>query len=195
MPRRAIFHRYGDVNVLQTEHFRSLPLAPDQIRIAVAFAGVNYADIIARRGFYKWAPPLPTCLGFEVAGTVTEVGSEVHTLVTLARAGTVVSIGAAQVAPSTRTPVALLRAGSELLRGGVFHPFQLIEDNRAIAGLQVLLLWDELERMGRGLDQVVEWWRSGVLKPYVDRAFPLAEASHAHAWLESRQSRGKLVLC
>ncbi|MBK7395364.1 MAG: hypothetical protein IPJ34_03435 [Myxococcales bacterium] len=41
---------------------------PGEVRVKVAFAGVNYADVLARRGFYKWAPPPPTCVGFEVSG-------------------------------------------------------------------------------------------------------------------------------
>ncbi len=43
----------------------------------VAYAGVNYADVLARRGFYKWAPPFPTCVGFELAGVIDAIGSGV----------------------------------------------------------------------------------------------------------------------
>ena len=112
----------------------------------------------------------------------------------LARGGLLVSIGAAQVAPSRRTPAALFNAGRELVQGGVFHPFQLIEDNRGIAGVQVLLLWDELARIDRAMLEIMALWQGGSLTPHVDRVFPLAAAGEAHALLESRKSRGKLVL-
>src|ERR1700760_1363065 len=78
MPKRIVFRRYGDPQRLELEEYTLGPLAPDAVRVRVAFAGVNYADVIARRGFYKWAPPLPTCVGFEVSGTVVEVGSAVN---------------------------------------------------------------------------------------------------------------------
>jgi synaptic vesicle membrane protein VAT-1 len=340
MPRRTTFHSFGGSDVLRTEPTASAPLAAHQIRIAVAFAGVNYADVIARRGFYKWAPPFPCCLGFEVSGTVIERGEAVrehalgdrvlaitrfggyadevvveatrafpvpatrsleeaaalpavtitawHSLCEvarvrrgesvliqavaggvglaalqlakelglttfgtasspeklafarehgldhaidyrqddfervvlgltegrgvdcvldslggeglrkgyrcLARGGTLVTIGAAQVAPASRTPRALLRAGAELVRGGLFHPFQLIEDNRAIAGVQVLLLWDDDERIARGMADILERFTRGTIRPHVDRIFPLERAAEAHAYLESRRSRGKLLL-
>lgn len=340
MAQRVVFRKFGGVEVLELESFVVRALSPGELRIQVAFAGVNYADVVARRGFYKWAPPLPTCVGFEVSGTVVEVGSAVtehavgdrvlaitrfggyasevvieaqrawkvppgksleeaaalpavtltawHSLRdvarvragetiliqavaggvglaalqiakqlglqtygtasseeklsfarkhgldhgidyvkldferevlrltggrgvdhvldslggeglqkgyrTLAPGGRLVTIGAAQVAPASRSPLALLRAGAELVRGGVFHPFQLIEHNRGIAGVQILLLWDDLTRISRGMDEVLGWWREGVVTPHIDRVLPLVEAGSAHAFLESRKSRGKLIL-
>lgn len=46
------------------------------VRIAVHAAGVNFADIQARIGFYPEAPKPPCVLGYEVAGTIDEVGTE-----------------------------------------------------------------------------------------------------------------------
>lgn len=340
MPRRIVFRRFGEVDALELEEHVVRAPGPGQLRVSVAYAGVNYADVLARRGFYKWAPPFPTCVGFELSGTVVEVGDGVTShrvgdrvsAVTrfggytdellveaarawripegmsleeaaaipavyltawqslcevarvragdtvlvqavaggvglaalqlckklgaltfgtasseeklefarahgldhginyaksdfekelarltkgrgvdfvldslggeglrkgyrcLARGGTVVTIGAAGVAPPTRDPVSFLRAGVELVKGGVYHPFQLIEDNRGIAGVQVLLLWDDLPRLERGIAQVFDWWREGAVRPHIDRVVPLADAKEAHRALESRQSRGKLLL-
>lgn len=340
MPRRAVFHRYGEASQLELEEYALGPLSDRSVRVRVEYAGVNYADVIARRGFYKWAPPLPTCVGFELSGTVSEVGArvtehkvgdrvmaiarfgayaeqidveaerafglpaqrslaeaaalpavtltawhalhnvmrvragdsiliqavaggvglaalqlakhwglvtygtasspaklelartygldhaidyaavdferEIHALTggrgvnfvldslggvglrkgyrCLARPGMVVTIGAAQVAPSARAPLALLKALAELTRGGVFHPFGLIEDNRALAGLQILLLWDDLSLVRTGLTQAIELWDRGVIKPHIDRIFELADVAEAHRLLESRQTRGKLLL-
>jgi NADPH:quinone reductase-like Zn-dependent oxidoreductase len=112
----------------------------------------------------------------------------------LARGGLVVTIGAAGVAPAGRDPLSLLRAGVELLRGGIFHPFQLIEDNRGIAGVQVLLLWDDLARLDRGLGELLDWLARGIVKPHIDSVHPLEEAARAHLALESRKTRGKLLL-
>jgi len=35
--------------------------------------GLNYADVMARQGLYKGAPPLPCIIGYDVVGKITEV--------------------------------------------------------------------------------------------------------------------------
>lgn len=49
-----------------------------QLRIRVAFAGINFADIQARMGQYPDAPPVPCVVGYEVSGIVDQVGSSVE---------------------------------------------------------------------------------------------------------------------
>ncbi|HEY1833012.1 MAG TPA: zinc-binding dehydrogenase [Solirubrobacteraceae bacterium] len=49
-----------------------------EIRIDVAASGVNFADVMARIGLYPDAPKTPCVVGYEVAGTVTEVGDGVE---------------------------------------------------------------------------------------------------------------------
>lgn len=56
---------------------RELPdpaIGPGQVRIAVRAAGVNFADLMMRMGLYPEAPPRPFTPGYEVAGTVAEIG-------------------------------------------------------------------------------------------------------------------------
>ncbi len=43
------------------------------ILIKVDASGINFADVMARRGLYRAAPPLPAVLGYEVVGVVIEV--------------------------------------------------------------------------------------------------------------------------
>lgn len=47
---------------------------PGEIRIRVAGAGVNYADLMPVTGVHQNTPPVPFIPGFEVAGTVEAVG-------------------------------------------------------------------------------------------------------------------------
>lgn len=47
-----------------------------QVRIAVETFGLNFADVLARRGLYQDAPPLPSVLGYDVVGRVDAVGPE-----------------------------------------------------------------------------------------------------------------------
>ena len=49
----------------------------DEIAIEVEAFGLNFADVLARLGLYKEAPPLPSVIGYEVVGKVTQTGSKV----------------------------------------------------------------------------------------------------------------------
>ncbi len=66
--------RRGDPGTLEV---RTAPLpspTAGQVRIRVAAAGVNFADVMMRRGLYPDAPKLPAVAGYEVAGTVDAAG-------------------------------------------------------------------------------------------------------------------------
>ena len=42
--------------------------------------------------------------------------------------------------------------------------------------------------------ELLEWVRTGTLKVHVDRTFPLANAADAHAYMEGRRTKGKVLL-
>ena len=69
-------NEFGDVDVLKIEEVQEPNLRPHHVMIKVDSAGVNYADILRRGGNYP-GPSLPSSMGLESAGTVTEVGSDV----------------------------------------------------------------------------------------------------------------------
>ncbi|MPW20040.1 zinc-binding dehydrogenase [Paraburkholderia sp. CNPSo 3157] len=48
-----------------------------ELRIRVRACGINFADILERRGLYPDAPRPPTVVGYEVSGIVDQIGSEV----------------------------------------------------------------------------------------------------------------------
>jgi NADPH2:quinone reductase len=52
-------------------------LQTGSVKIKVEAFGLNFADVMARLGLYQECPPLPTVLGYDVVGYVTEVGSDV----------------------------------------------------------------------------------------------------------------------
>jgi len=59
---------------------RELPtpqMGDNDVLIKVAFSGLNFADVMARKGMYKAAPPLPSVLGYDVSGTVESIGKNV----------------------------------------------------------------------------------------------------------------------
>ena len=50
---------------------------PREVLIKVDAFGLNFADVVARRGLYPDAPKNPAVLGYDVAGTVEALGNEV----------------------------------------------------------------------------------------------------------------------
>ena len=67
----------GDESVLRVADVRPPTLGPGEIRIRVAAAGVNRADLLQRRGLYPPPPGASPVLGLECAGRVLEVGDGV----------------------------------------------------------------------------------------------------------------------
>lgn len=58
------------------EHTLNTPGA-NEITIQVEAFGLNYADVMARKGMYREAPPLPCIIGYEVVGKIIAVGASV----------------------------------------------------------------------------------------------------------------------
>ena len=48
-------------------------LTSGQVTIETEAFGLNFADVVARRGLYRDAPPMPCVLGYEVVGRVIDV--------------------------------------------------------------------------------------------------------------------------
>jgi len=68
----------GGPDVLQAGETELEPPAADQVRVRVAYAGVNFLDLHHRSGTYR--RELPFVPGREGSGTVTECGSDVTSL-------------------------------------------------------------------------------------------------------------------
>ena len=75
--RAVVITKHGGPGVLEVRERSDPELGPGQVRIAVAAAGVNFADVMARMGLYPDAPKPPCLVGYEVAGTVLELGGGV----------------------------------------------------------------------------------------------------------------------
>lgn len=340
MTTECVVPRSGPPEVLQLRTVASEPCGPGQVRIRVAYAGVNFADLAVRAGLYGPAPKPPVVPGFELSGTVAEAGAEsgfregdrvlavtrfggyvdekvvdaprarrvpdsmsleeaaalpaqyltayhalsevcrarkgetvlIHAAAggvgtaavqlcralgltsfgtassdekleyarqnglqhginysrndfeaevmrltegrgvdialdanggrsygksfrVLARGGRLVVYGAAAALPtSLRAVKEWPRIAWEFAHQKWFHPFELISRNVAVCGLQLLLLWDQLDVLGAELEALLRHYAEGALKPQVDRIFPLGDAAEAHRYLHSRRSKGKVLL-
>ena len=68
---------YGSSDVLSIVERKRPEPAPGEVRIAVEAAGINFADVMQRRGHYPGGPEPPYVPGMEVAGTIDATGSDV----------------------------------------------------------------------------------------------------------------------
>lgn len=78
--RAVIFDRPGDEEVLRMAEVPAPAIGEQDVRISVAAAGVNRADLLQRRGLYPPPADASQILGLECAGTVLEVGAGVKGL-------------------------------------------------------------------------------------------------------------------
>jgi NADPH2:quinone reductase len=69
----------GDVEVLKIGTLAVRDAGPNELRVKVAAAGLNRADILQRKGYYPAPPGSPAHVpGLEYAGTVEQVGEGVR---------------------------------------------------------------------------------------------------------------------
>lgn len=71
------FHQYGGSEVLQLESVPIPQLGSGEVRVRVQAMSLNRADLLWMANTYVETPELPSRLGYEIAGVVEEVGSEV----------------------------------------------------------------------------------------------------------------------
>jgi NADPH:quinone reductase-like Zn-dependent oxidoreductase len=302
------------------------------VLIDVGAAGINFADLMARLGFYPDAPKPPCVVGYEVAGTIAAVGVGVEQAlapglrvvapvrfggyaervaaiadgvvplpdelsfeqgaaipiaystawealirqgnlhpgerVLIHSAGGGVGIAATQIAkrvgaevwgtaspgkhdaicgcgvdhpldytrsgwdrdvpkldlvldavggPSFRRSYKLLRAGGRLICFGAsgvvageqrnlvaaartairmpwFSILKQMSDSKAVVGLNLLSIWDELGSAERWREPLSELLADGTIKPVVAQAFPFERAGDAHRFISERRNIGKVVL-
>ncbi len=72
--------KHGGPEVLKVRERPDPTLRAGEVRIEVAAAGINFADVMARMGVYPDAPKPPCVVGYEVGGTVLELGESVDGL-------------------------------------------------------------------------------------------------------------------
>ena len=75
--RSIVVTRYGGPEVLELQDVPIPEPGEGQVRVKVHSAGINYADIMQRKGLYIGGPKPPFGAGFEFAGTIERLGSGV----------------------------------------------------------------------------------------------------------------------
>lgn len=76
--RAIILDRHGGPEVLRAREVPDPKPGPGEVRVRVEAIGVNYAEVLSRKGLYGWAPALPYTLGMEATGMVDLFGAGVE---------------------------------------------------------------------------------------------------------------------
>ncbi len=85
-----LLHKHGKPGVLKISDIPEPEISNEtDVKVRVEAIGLNYAEVLSRKGQYRWAPDKPYVLGMEAVGTVEAVGSGV----THVKAGDKVIVG------------------------------------------------------------------------------------------------------
>lgn len=75
-----------------------------------------------------------------------------------------------------------------------FNPVNLMNENKAVFGLNLGRLWEYTPRVQQWLSDMVPLMESGALKPRIDEVFGFSEAADAHHYIQDRKNIGKVLL-
>jgi synaptic vesicle membrane protein VAT-1 len=88
----------------------------------------------------------------------------------------------------------LLLALSQIVQSPRWSPLTLMNENRAVMGLNLGNLFAETEVVQAGLDRLAQLIGERAIAPVVDRVFPFSRAADAHHRIERRENVGKVIL-
>lgn len=134
---RIVLRKHGGPQVLRPEPFDPEPPGPGEVQVEVAFAGINFAELLQRMGLYQAAPERPFVPGFEVSGTIAHLGEGVRGLEVGQRVTVVTAFGGYASHVNTA-------AGSVIP-----VPDGLPLDQAAAFPVTYLTAWEALVGMGR----------------------------------------------
>jgi NADPH:quinone reductase-like Zn-dependent oxidoreductase len=110
----------------------------------------------------------------------------------LAPLGRLFLFGVSSFAPGKRRNLLAIMKG--LWNTPRFHPLEMIGRNRVVFGVNIGHLREKSSVLREILGEVLAHVADGTFDPVVDRTFPFAEASEAHAYIQARKNFGKVLL-
>lgn len=78
--KALVFEQFGRPEVLEYREIANPNIRPNEVLVRTKAIGLNFADIYRRKGNYHLTGQPPYILGYEGAGIVEEIGSEVSSL-------------------------------------------------------------------------------------------------------------------
>lgn len=76
--KRVVIRKAGGISCISAVPMEIPSPGVGEVRVKVAYAGINFADLLMRMGFYNPRPPYPFTPGYEVSGVVDAVGEGVE---------------------------------------------------------------------------------------------------------------------
>jgi NADPH:quinone reductase-like Zn-dependent oxidoreductase len=70
--------KHGGTGVLKIKQVDEPEPSDSEVKVKISHIGINYAEILSRRGQYRWAPKKPYIPGMEAYGTIEAVGPGVN---------------------------------------------------------------------------------------------------------------------
>lgn len=70
--------KHGGNGVLKIKQVDEPEPSDSEVKVKISHIGINYAEILSRRGQYRWAPKKPYIPGMEAYGTIEAVGPGVN---------------------------------------------------------------------------------------------------------------------
>ena len=78
--KAIVLSKTGGPEVLVPIEVKEPKPGSGEVRIKINYAGINYAEILSRKGLYGWALKRPYILGMEASGIIDELGSGISNL-------------------------------------------------------------------------------------------------------------------
>jgi NADPH:quinone reductase-like Zn-dependent oxidoreductase len=110
----------------------------------------------------------------------------------LATGGRLVAYGASKLITGEKRNIATAVRGVVTMPR--FNPLRMMNDNKAVIGLNMLRWWDAEGSLEKLIRPLVELMEKGVIQPVVSESFPFSRAADAHRFIQERRNVGKVVL-
>lgn len=106
--------------------------------------------------------------------------------------GRLIYFGASSMATGLRR--SLLGMAKTMLYLPFHTPIKLMDDNKAVLGVNLGHMWDRADLMRDWMAQIIAWYDEALFRPQVDKVFPFEEAATAHQYIQDRKNVGKVLL-
>jgi NADPH:quinone reductase-like Zn-dependent oxidoreductase len=90
--------------------------------------------------------------------------------------------------------ISYLRGARGLLAMGLLRPYGLVTANLTLTGFNLSVVPDQVPLLREHASELIELWRTGVIRPILGERFPFERLPDAHRLLASRGSVGRVVV-
>lgn len=110
----------------------------------------------------------------------------------LRASGRVIHFGASSMATGKkRSLFSLVRMLTTL---PFYSPVRLMNDNKAVMGVNIGHLWDDIGLVRPWMEQLIAWYDEALFRPHIDQTFTFEQAGEAHHYIQDRKNVGKILL-